>query len=365
MKNTIELQHHQRIFGLDILRAYAIIVVVASHGRYLVGDTFLYEFPYFVPVDGVDLFFVLSGFLIGTILLKEISVTNVFNGTQLLTFWKRRWLRTLPNYYLILLINFLLIKLSFVPDTLEHFDWKFLFFLQNFSSSFSWFFVESWSLSIEEWFYIFAPLILLITLKFLTIKKAFIVTVLTLIIVPFFIRSFISDPTVIDWSWVDAEIKKVVVTRIDAIGYGLLAAWIAFYYSDFWKKYRFVFLAIGLAMHFILDMLNSYTHYFYVQVIYYSLAPALAFMFLPIAHSFQKTEGIIVKTITFISKISYSMYLVNLSIVVAIMRMNFPVVNTMDGTIKYVLYWIIVIGLSSIIYRYFEKPIMNLRNKFS
>lgn len=363
MKDTIEQQHNQRIFGLDILRAYAIIVVVASHGRYLVGDTVLYEFPYFVPVDGVDLFFVLSGFLIGTILLKEVSSTNVFNGKQLLSFWKRRWLRTLPNYYLILLLNYILVNYKFTGDDINHFSWKFLFFLQNFSYSFLWFFGESWSLSIEEWFYIFAPLILFVALKLMPIKKAFLVTVLILIITPFFIRYSISDPTVTDWSWVDAEIKKVVVTRIDAIGYGLLAAWLAFYYADFWKKYRFVFLGIGLAMHFILDMLNSYNNYFYVQVVYFSLTPALAFMFLPAAHSFQKTEGVIVKSITFISKISYSMYLINLSIVAAIMRMNFPVVSTTDGTIKFLLYWIIVIGVSAIIYRFFEKPIMNLRNR--
>ncbi|MBI3518621.1 MAG: acyltransferase [Bacteroidetes bacterium] len=363
MSNTPEQHHTHRIFGLDILRAMAIIFVVASHGRYLAADTILYEFPYFVPVDGVDLFFVLSGLLIGTILLKQVNADPEFNGQQLLGFWKRRWLRTLPNYYLILLLNYILVNYKFTGDDITHFSWKFLCFLQNFSSSFSWFFVESWSLSIEEWFYIFAPMVLLVTLKFFPVKRAFLITVLLLIVVPCFIRYLKSDPAANDWAYVDAEFRKVVITRIDAIGYGLLAAWIAFYYAGFWRKYRFVFLAIGLAMHFLLDMINTDEHYFYSQVLSFSACSVLAFMYLPIAHSFDRTEGIVVKAITFISKISYSMYLVNLSVVAAIMRLNFPVKNTTDGVIKYFLYWIIVIVLSALIYRFFEKPIMNLRDK--
>ncbi len=113
--------NHDRIFGFDILRACAIIFVVAVHGRFLVEGTFLYDFPYLIFADGVDLFFVLSGFLIGTILLKEISTSKSFTFSQLTNFWKRRWFRTLPNYYLILLVNVIIVKYNIINEDINQF----------------------------------------------------------------------------------------------------------------------------------------------------------------------------------------------------------------------------------------------------
>ena len=65
--------YSQRIFGLDIFRAVAILLVVLGHGKFLLNGTILEGFPYIKIIDGVDLFFVLSGFLIGNILLKLIN----------------------------------------------------------------------------------------------------------------------------------------------------------------------------------------------------------------------------------------------------------------------------------------------------
>jgi hypothetical protein len=63
-----------RNFGLDLFRALAIVLVVLSHGKFLLNGTVLENFPFVKMLDGVDLFFVLSGFLIGGILLKSSSV---------------------------------------------------------------------------------------------------------------------------------------------------------------------------------------------------------------------------------------------------------------------------------------------------
>jgi peptidoglycan/LPS O-acetylase OafA/YrhL len=356
--------NHERIFGFDILRACAIVFVVASHGRSLVEGTILFEFPYFVFVDGVDLFFVLSGFLIGTILLKEINSSESFTVSQLTNFWKRRWFRTLPNYYLILLVNVIIVKYNVIHEDINQFNWKFIFFLQNFYNSFYGFFWESWSLSIEEWFYIFTPLILLVLIKLAPAKKAFLITVLILIIAPIFFRYFRSSPDIIDGSWIDEEIKKTVLTRLDAIGYGLLAAWTAFYYPLFFSKYKIRFLILAFVLHYLLDNYKFNDNPFYLKVIYFSLLPITAMFFLPIAHSIKHGKGFISKIVIHISKISYSMYLVNLAIVAEVINSNFPKTSVNDGILKYVLYWIIVIVLSTIIYRFFEKPIMNLRNKF-
>ena len=141
------------MYGLDAFRAIAILIVVRGHGGLVSGDLFS-GFPSIPLIDGVELFFVLSGFLIGSILIKTLESEKKLNLSSLVNFWKRRWFRTLPNYYLILFINFLLVKYEYINGDIQRFTYKFLFFLQNFSEGFVDFFWESWSLSIEEWFYI-------------------------------------------------------------------------------------------------------------------------------------------------------------------------------------------------------------------
>src|SRR5690606_23169927 len=72
---------------------------------------------------------------------------------QLLHFWKRRWFRTLPNYFLVLLVSLFVYRNTLSGIPVHHY----FFFLQNFTSEIPRFFVESWSLSIEEWFYLLLP----------------------------------------------------------------------------------------------------------------------------------------------------------------------------------------------------------------
>lgn len=68
IKKKLFISEPKRIFGLDILRAFAIVLVVMGHGKFILKDTALEGFPFFRMIDGVDIFFVLSGFLIGGIL---------------------------------------------------------------------------------------------------------------------------------------------------------------------------------------------------------------------------------------------------------------------------------------------------------
>ncbi|MCC8425723.1 acyltransferase [Mucilaginibacter sp. UR6-11] len=90
----------ERVYGLDILRAFAITVVVVTHGMAYTPRALnkVIEATY---LDGVSIFFVLSGFLIGRILIKSMSKQNLDFYT-LLNFWWRRWLRTIPVYFFIL-----------------------------------------------------------------------------------------------------------------------------------------------------------------------------------------------------------------------------------------------------------------------
>jgi peptidoglycan/LPS O-acetylase OafA/YrhL len=351
-----------RIFGLDIFRATAIILVVLGHGGYLLNDTRLNGFPYIKMIDGVDLFFVLSGFLIGSILLKEINSEDKFGIRALTQFWKRRWFRTLPNYYLILLVNYFIVHYAIIHEDILQFNWKFLFFLQNFSSPFYGFFWESWSLTIEEWFYISVPILLIIFLKFLSPKKSFILVTMLMILFPFLYRIWILNHSIDDF-WYDVTFRKVVVTRLDSIAFGLLASWIFFYFNNYWERFKTVSLILGVGLIVFIVNYESQNNTFYKQVVYFTITPVSAMLLLPFAQSIKKANGIIAKAITHISKISYSMYLLNLAIVAEVIRDNYAPKNEIDSIVKYLLYWIIVLVGSTLLYKYFEKPIMNLRDR--
>lgn len=361
-KTSTNNLYSERVFGLDIYRAIAIILVVMGHGGFILNNTILNDFPYFSMIDGVDIFFVLSGFLIGTILLKEINKDDLFGIKQLGYFWKRRWLRTLPNYYLILLANYILIHQHIINENIQQFNWKFLFFMQNFNSSFYGFFWESWSLSVEEWFYIISPILLLLLLKLISPKKSFLIITFLMILFPLCYRIWMSNPSIDAFTY-DITFKKIVLCRLDSIAFGLLAAWFLFYYESYWLKFKTFSLVVGIClMAYILKFAPSES-FFYQQVTYFTISPLSAMFILPFAYGIKKSKGIVAKAITQISKISYSMYLLNLAIVAEVIHDNFPPKGGIDGIIKYIIYWIIVIVGASILYRYFEKPFMNLRDR--
>jgi peptidoglycan/LPS O-acetylase OafA/YrhL len=103
---------------------------------------------------GVDLFFALSGWLIGSLYWNERSR---FGRIELGRFWLRRWMRTIPPY----LVALLLAWLAVFAQRTESFDWGYLLFLQNYYQRIP-FFLVSWSLCIEEHFYLFLPLLLIL-----------------------------------------------------------------------------------------------------------------------------------------------------------------------------------------------------------
>ena len=149
-----------RIFGLDFLRALAISLVVISHITYLLNfneSSNLVTLIRALGAVGVDIFFVLSGFLIGGIILKRI-IAGKTAFKDLLVFWKRRWLRTLPNYFLILILNTIIFYVF--NEAFENRLVNYFFFTQNFNIGHPNFFTEAWSLSVEEYAYLFLPFLL-------------------------------------------------------------------------------------------------------------------------------------------------------------------------------------------------------------
>ncbi len=352
----------KRIFGLDILRAMAIILVVLGHGKFILEDTVLEGFPFFKMIDGVDLFFVLSGFLIGGILLRQIESKGSFSVQDLLGFWKRRWFRTLPNYYLVLGLNVLVVRLGIIQEDISQFNWRFLVFVQNFKAPFQGFFWESWSLSIEEWFYLITPVLILIAYRFLRLKSVFLLVTIAMMVLPLMYRISLLDASISVFEW-DILFRKTVLCRLDSIGYGLLGAWFCHYYVAFWDKWKWVglFLGIGLGAF---VLINPAEPYWYKQTMYFSLVPLAVLFVLPIAYSIKRGYGRVAKWTVHISKISYSMYLINLALVAEVIRDNFEPHGGIDGMVKYGMYWLVVIVVSSLMYTYFEKPVMDLRDRF-
>lgn len=350
----------ERVFGLDLLRALAIIHVVLLHGAYLLDTTFLEGFPFVSLIDGVDIFFALSGFLIGSILLKSIHREEKFGLRQLGVFWKRRWFRTLPNYYLVLLANYIVVKYGIIVEYISEFSWKFFFFLQNFNKPFAGFFWESWTLTIEEWFYILSPVLLIVLLRFCRPRLAFLLMTLVMIAAPFIHRICIYDPA-IDYNYFGEVTRKLVVNRLDSIAYGLLAAWTFFYFPAFWSKTRVLSLILGISlMVFILNYHADHST-FYAQVFLVALSPLSAMLLIPYAEGMKKANGLFARAVTHISIISYSMYLINGALVSEVIRDNFPPQGAADRIIKYILFWAVTIIASTLLYRFFEKPMMNLR----
>jgi peptidoglycan/LPS O-acetylase OafA/YrhL len=362
LKAAENANHPARVLGLDIFRSCAILLVMFFHAGFLLSNTSLKGFPRLqaaMGFYGVDMFFILSGFLIGGILLKEIETKKEFGMPELFQFWKRRWFRILPNYYLILLVNYFIAHYKLLNVDVHLYSWKFLFFLQNFSTPFYGFFGESWSLTIEEWFYISFPLFLAIFLDFMSPKKAFLLVIILMILYSTRHRILSVNYTIDDWGW-SIIFLKVVLMRLDSIAYGLLAAWLFYYYGNYWSKLKIPGLIVGIGLLSFLLFYKIPNNTFYKEVTYLTLSPISAMLMLPFIRSIHIT-GVAGKAITHISKISYSLYLINGIVDAAIMD-NFPVKNSTDGIIKYLLFWTISIVCSTLLYKYFERPIMNLRD---
>jgi peptidoglycan/LPS O-acetylase OafA/YrhL len=155
-----------RLPGLDTLRAAAIILVLAYHYMVVISGKNTFGFLTDIGWAGVDLFFVLSGYLIGNQILSPISLGQNFS---LKTFYIKRMLRTLPNYYFILAIYFIFPRDLGGEETAS--IWRFLTFTQNFGLRPGQTFTHSWSLCIEEQFYLILPAIVLVVASFKGFRK--------------------------------------------------------------------------------------------------------------------------------------------------------------------------------------------------
>ena len=141
--------------GLDTLRALAIALVFVYHYAAFVSGRSTFGWPSVVGWSGVDLFFVLSGYLIANQLFAGLARGRT---VSLAAFIGRRALRTLPVFWLVLAAFFLWPQAmgGRTPPPL----WRFLTFTQNLGLQPGTAFSHAWSLCIEEQFYVALPLVL-------------------------------------------------------------------------------------------------------------------------------------------------------------------------------------------------------------
>jgi peptidoglycan/LPS O-acetylase OafA/YrhL len=372
-----------RIPELDGLRGLAILLVLLLH--YIAdsrgGDfgSFLYRFKnvFRLGWSGVDLFFVLSGFLIGGILLEARESPNYFRA-----FYLRRVHRILPIYYLwvslFVVVEFGAYHWLPAPLTVSagafHALHFYYLFLQNFFSeihgSLGWYWLAvTWSLAIEEQFYLVAPLLV----RFLP-KRSLVFTLgITVILAPV-LRALMYN--------YDASIGGgkgyyyvLMPFRADALALGMLAA-VA------WKTPRvqtlllsnrkamnrlLVFLSLGLAIllkwfpgpssHLTAVAGYSWLALFYVTLLLCALADR---------------EGILARGIRWqflmeLGGISYCIYLIHLLIngaCHALFLHSIPSIDSWQGVIVTIVAAALTWAIAKFSWKYFEGPLMRRGHRY-
>src|SRR4051812_5957821 len=104
----LQRQRH-RAASLDILRSIAVLLVIIYHMPQIYPGNFPWLRVTFYGQYGVDLFFILSGWLIGGLYWREVKN---FGQVNVIAFWQRRWLRTIPPYLVALCLSWLAVWMS-------------------------------------------------------------------------------------------------------------------------------------------------------------------------------------------------------------------------------------------------------------
>ncbi len=153
--------------GLDTLRAAAIVLVFMYHYWIFVSHEQTFGWGSAIGWAGVDLFFVLSGYLIANQIFAGVARGEALSARA---FYARRLLRTLPNYYVVLALYFLFpaVMGGNPPPPL----WRFMTFTQNLGLHSGTAFSHAWSLCIEEQFYLVFPIVVLIGLRYVRSVRA-------------------------------------------------------------------------------------------------------------------------------------------------------------------------------------------------
>ncbi|MGG8383826.1 acyltransferase family protein [Bacillus sp. R-CC1] len=367
----MELQQ-KRVFGLDFVRSIAIMLVLLAHGLDFflapvlkdssIGRIITKSLNFPLGFFGVEIFFVLSGFLIGRIIIKEL----VENGKwgRLFSFYIRRWFRTLPLYYLVV---FFLVWFPIGAD----FTWRNLFFVQNFNSNTLSFNPVSWSLSVEEWFYLIIPFIILVAFRMIKEDKGKHFLTICFIIMSVSLLARIILVIMKDPSF-DFGVRKQIFYRLDSITAGVILAGIKFYYKDMYKqmidkrKLLFFISIVGFILcevWFILHRdMSKLDQSFFSRTIFFNCVTFSCMLLVISLETVKINKVFIRKLIVFISMISYALYLLHFKIYI-FARDWIEINSIVEGILLFVGATIITVGFAAFLHKYYELPLMNFRDK--
>lgn len=234
------MHHGGRVESLDVLRGVAVLLVLFRHlpGNDASGPL---RFIQSIGWTGVDLFFVLSGFLISGLLFSEFDKTGTLDVKR---FWLRRGLKIWPSYYLVYGVAMLLTVVATGNSQLLITRAPNYVFVQNYLD-FEVRWNHSWSIAVEEHFYLLLPILLLVLIpaKLKNLPKILLsacVLVLAFRVLLFFLRD-------IPWS----NFYYPTHMRIDSLSFGVLLGYLYQYKTEWFirvgRRFWPVFL-VGLSL---------------------------------------------------------------------------------------------------------------------
>ena len=334
MSNIVDTDKH--FYGLDLLRGISGYGVAICHFYAFIYQNIFLEYLSFIFVE---FFFVLSGFVLFPQLLKILE-----NKQNLVIFYKRRWLRTLPLYFICLIIISLMFDKHFTLDFVKYF-----LFLQDFLPNFldTSYYPVVWSLSIEEFFYLVFPIFLLTTNQNNFLKRCIFLFLFLIFIKLFYVNYFDSY-----------FLRTGTLLRFDAILLGFLIRYI--YLKFDFKQSLFISLILMLSYVLLQEIILLNKDLFIVKfsfILLLQLFSAIILIF------FCKIEylsnfRVFKKFSTIISRQTYSVYLTHMIFIYLLKDLN------MNLSLKFLFYFLLLIAISTFSYYFVEKPILKTRPKY-
>lgn len=363
MTERISLSDKNYIPVLDLIRGLAALGVGICHllmpVMKMFPEWYFSKNIYPLSVMGffsVEVFFALSGILLGPILY---NLFNDFSYKKIGIFLARRWIRTLPTYYLgiILFIGLFVLIDKEMPDILP-----FLVFLQ-FPISIeveTLFFLSSWSLSVEEIFYVVFPLLSVLGFLLLRDKnKAFILALCCICMFSIGMRQI----QILDFSRWEHELRYGAFLRLDAIAYGALL-------GIFFSNVSIPQFKTALIINFVFLCYLFIGWGFITNTLWHQAALSLMFVLVPACFAvtvLHLKENIKLKPrriYKFLGDISYPFYVIHFPIFfVVFLSAEFnQVKNNIPLSCLIILFVFgITIYFSYLVYAYYEKFFLKFR----
>jgi peptidoglycan/LPS O-acetylase OafA/YrhL len=360
----------KKFAGLDHLRALAISMVLLYHYRNFNHPQWIDNIVSF-GWTGVDLFFILSGFLISNQLFFEIQEKSDFSIKK---FYIKRAFRILPPYFFILLI-YIFIPVFHEREQLSPL-WKMFTFTQNLGLNITvtGTFSHSWSLCVEEQFYLIFPLLLLFLLKIKSFRKAgwlipaifFLTMLLRLALWHFFLEP-IKDQDDFNRYWYQ-WIYYPTDTRLDGLITGVGIASI-YRFRQHWlpliNRYANALIIAGIIFVLLTMQFATDPHQGFATVFGFSLVALVFGLFvfsavLPASILFRFKSGFTKSLAT----LSYSLYLCHKGLIHLTQQALQDSFIPEDSTAMLVICLSVCVAGALCMRIFIEKPSMRMRDKF-